>query len=580
MMALSNSLQSGQAPMLCQMCEESNEIKWKCLQCDFLLCTKCQQLHQKVKSTDQHIIIDIKDITTYQQEVNDHPDIINIPCSVHNGQNCCQFCKTCEEIICPLCFLQAHNTHDMIGLSKEYELTLEAVNNFHTEVEENILQIEKGLSKLDIRKTSEESLYESEKQKILNRERVLKYEVEMHTHNLLMKLDHRRDFFKKAVQNEENRSKKLKKDLEIRRESLDHTLKQNNATEVFNIFKQERELRADSKQRIAPVNTRIKGLPQYVPGKQPILMSQHGVLTELGDKEQYKFNFQVLQQFKTKFIIVNNLVCCEDGTMWINNSMTNKLRKIQLKKGSEPVQILKKLKAFAYSMALLPTGDLLISSKTDALQILSKATGDIKRSIFSFSPLLTLAVHVTKANQIIVGVRENGEPFPVNGPRQVIVLDMNGRKENVYHLDNNGQSILTAAARITPDNDNNCYVLDRLNADYDGRIFALNKTNGIRWVYSDQHINKQRTFTPKDLMATKSDNIIVADSTHHIIHIIDTYYGQCFYYLYTKDQLGIQLPFSLDFDNTGTLYIGCGTYKNGSDEAKLYTVQVSGFGIW
>ncbi|CAG2234895.1 unnamed protein product [Mytilus edulis] len=157
---------------------------------------------------------------------------------------------------------------------------------------------------------------------------------------------------------------------------------------------------------------------------------------------------------------------------------------------------------------------------------------------------------------------------------------MNGRKEKVYHLDNNGQSIFTVPARITSDNDNNCYVLDRLSADYDGRIVALNKTNGIRWVYSDQHINKQRTFTPKDLIATKSDNIIVADSTHHIIHIIDTYYGQCLYYLYTKDQLGIKLPFSLEFDNTGTLYIGCGTYKNGSDEAKLYTVQVSGFGIW
>ncbi|VDI29260.1 Hypothetical predicted protein [Mytilus galloprovincialis] len=307
-----------------------------------------------------------------------------------------------------------------------------------------------------------------------------------------MKLDHRREYFKKSVQNEENRSKKLKKDLEIRRESLDHTLKQNNATEVFNIFKQERELRADSKQRIAPVNTRIKGLPQYVPGKQPILMSQHGVLTELGDKEQYKFEFQVLQQFKTKFIVVENLVCCEDGTMWINNNVTNKLRKIQLKKGSEPER----------------------------------------------------------------------------------------RKEKVYHLDNNGQSIFnSSAARITSDNDNNCYVPRSSQcADYDGRIVALNKTNGIRWVYSDQHINKQRTFTPKDLIATKSDNIIVADSTHHIIHIIDTYYGQCLYYLYTKDQLGIQLPFSLEFDNTGTLYIGCGTYKNGSDEAKLYTVQVSGFG--
>ncbi|CAG2194541.1 TIF1A [Mytilus edulis] len=178
MMALSKSLPSGQVPMLCQICEESSEIRWKCLLCDFLLCTKCQKLHKKVKSTDQHTIIDIKDIGTYQQEVSNPPDINNMPCSVHNGQNCCLFCQTCEEVICPLCILQAHKIHNMIGLTEGYKSTQKAVKDFHIEVEESILQTEKGLSKLGLRETSEKSKYESERQKILDRERVLKNEVE------------------------------------------------------------------------------------------------------------------------------------------------------------------------------------------------------------------------------------------------------------------------------------------------------------------------------------------------------------------------------------------------------------------
>ncbi|CAC5379315.1 unnamed protein product [Mytilus coruscus] len=463
----------------------------------------------------------------------------------------------------------------MTGLDEGYKLTVKTVTNFHTEVEDNISQIEKGLSKLDLKESSEESKYETERQKILKRER--ENEVEKHTQNLLTELDQRRDFLKKSVQDEKNRSEKIKKDLENRRESLGYTPRQNNANEVFDIFKQERALRADRKQKVEPVNTKFKGLPQYVPGSQPILKTQHGELIEFKDEnKQDKFRFKVLQQFKTKLPIVESVVCCEDGTLWISYCFTYTLQKIQLNKGSVPVQVLKKLKVNSLDMALLPTGDLLISSMEPVLQILSNATGEIKQATYSFTPLQTTAVHVTKANQIIVGVREKGEPFPVKGPRQVIVMDMDGRKEKVYHLDNDRQSIFTVPIRIISDNDNNIFVLDRLKADVSGRIVALNKTNGIRWVYSGQlDIKKQKKFQPGDLVVTKSDNIIITDRDNHLIHILNTS-GQCIHYLNTKDQLGFELPFSLDIDNKGSLYIGCSTYSS-EPEAKLYTVQVSGF---
>ncbi|XP_063426795.1 uncharacterized protein LOC134710369 [Mytilus trossulus] len=574
-MSLSKSLQKGQVPMSCQMCEESNEIKWKCLLCDFLLCTKCQKLHKKVKSTDQHTIIDIKDIAAYQQEAKDQPDIINIPCSVHNGQNCCLFCKTCEEGICPSCILTAHNKHNMIGLSEGYNLTMKAVKTFHAEIKENILQTEKGLSKLSLNESSEESRYESERQKILDREKALKNEVEKHTQNLLIDLDRQMDYLRKSVHNEENRSKKIKKDLVIRGENLSRSFSQHNANEIFDIFKQEVALRAVGKQKLEPVNTKFKGLPQYIPGKQPILISQHGELNECtDDKEQEKWEFQVVQQFKTKLGLVENLVCCEDGTLWINHFFAKKLQKIQLKKGSVPVHVIKKLKTnLIFNMALLPTGDLLISLMESVLQILSHTTGELNQSAYNFSPLQTIAVHVTKANQIIVGVREKGEPFLVKGPRQVVVTDMDGRREKVYHLDNDGQTMFTVPARITSHNDNNIFVLDRLNTDMDGRIVAIHKTNGIRWVYSGhQHISKQHNFRPSDLLATSSDILIVTDMDIHMIHFLNNA-GQCMHYLSTKDQLGIELPFSLDIDNTGILYIGCNSC--GFDKAKIYTVRVS-----
>ncbi|CAG2255568.1 TIF1A [Mytilus edulis] len=168
-MALYKSPQSEQALMICQMCEESNEIKWICLQCDFFMCTKCQKLHKRVKSTDQHTILDIKDIDSYYPEIINPPDLESIPCCVHKREVCWVFCQTCEEVICGFCIGEAHETHVMIGLTAGYKLTMKAVKDLHTEVVENILQTESGLSKLSLNESSVESTYESERQNILNR---------------------------------------------------------------------------------------------------------------------------------------------------------------------------------------------------------------------------------------------------------------------------------------------------------------------------------------------------------------------------------------------------------------------------
>ncbi|CAG2230780.1 unnamed protein product [Mytilus edulis] len=184
-MALSKSLQRGQVPLACQMCEESNEIKWKCLLCDFLLCTKCQTLHKKVKSTDQHTIIDIKNIATYQQQTNDKLDFSNIPCGIHAGQTCCLFCQSCEVVVCPLCITTIHEKHKMIELAKGYEQTMKTVKTYNSDIDKQLVQTVKVLSELGIFKSSEDSKYELEKQKISSREKVLMDEVKKHTNKLM-----------------------------------------------------------------------------------------------------------------------------------------------------------------------------------------------------------------------------------------------------------------------------------------------------------------------------------------------------------------------------------------------------------
>ncbi|XP_063431656.1 uncharacterized protein LOC134714347 [Mytilus trossulus] len=537
-MALSKSFQKGQVPMLCQMCEESNEIKWKCIQCDFLLCTKCQKLHQKVKSTDQHIIIEIKDIPLHQQQSKDKLDLSNIQCGIHSEHNCFLFCQSCEVVVCPLCITKIHNKHTMVELAEGYQLTLKSMKTFNSEIEEEIDQNEEVLSELGILKSSEDRKYELEKQNILNREKILKDEVEKHTNKLLKELDQRKEILMQSVNNARNRSQKINKDLDLRRKNLNHALNSNIANQVFNIYSEEKTSR---QQRIVPASPKFKKLPKFVPGKNIVQDFYVGELKE-SDDDQKIFEFKVIKQYKTEFEMVNNLVCFDDRSIFISGYPS----------------------------------DLLLSTKESNLTILSGSTSKVNPTKFSVNPLITLGVHVTSDHKILVGVRENQpKTFPVNGPRQVIMMSMDGKKEKVYHTDNKGKLIFTVPFRITTDNDNNIYVIDILDEEYRGRIVALDKTNIVRWIYTgNPDINKKQTMKPGDLVATKSDNIIVTDDHHHMIYILNTI-GQCIHYLNTKDQLGIHIPYSLDIDSTGTLYIGCCTYESEPNEAKIYTV--SGF---
>ncbi|CAG2249105.1 unnamed protein product [Mytilus edulis] len=209
-MALSKSFQKGQVPLVCQMCEESNRLSWKCLHCDFLLCTKCHRnFTKKVKSIDQHTIIDIKDIACHQQQTKDTTDFRNIQCGIHAGQTCFLFCQSCEVVVCPLY-----------------------------------------------------SNYESEKQKILSREKDLKNEVEKHTNKLLKELDQRKEIVMKSVNDAENRSENIDKDLDLQKKTLSQALNSNNAKLVFNIQSEEKTLR---QKRIVPVNTIFPKLPKFVP---------------------------------------------------------------------------------------------------------------------------------------------------------------------------------------------------------------------------------------------------------------------------------------------------------------------------
>jgi hypothetical protein len=64
-------------------------------------------------------------------------------------------------------------------------------------------------------------------------------------------------------------------------------------------------------------------------------------------------------------------------------------------------------------------------------------SGEIK-SILDVSPLVPLAIHINKDNELILGLREPGPPFPIKefSVRQVMVFDSNLQRKIVLEYDN------------------------------------------------------------------------------------------------------------------------------------------------
>ncbi|XP_076100599.1 uncharacterized protein LOC143069715 [Mytilus galloprovincialis] len=459
----------------------------------------------------------------------------------------------------------------MIELVEGYKMTAKKISRFYSELDIQLANYKRERSNLLSFKSSEDFKYEEEKQNILSREKVLKNEVEIHTQQLLKDIGQSWKQIK-SLTDADSESQKINKELEFRKESLTNALASVNTCDVFSAYKEELTSR---QQRIEHANTLYRRLPQYVPGKMRILQSLHGeLITSTDEYSPEQYEFKVIKQYKTGRVLVEILICCDDGTLWVGFVKDNIIQKIQF--SNKLLNVVKEIQTSFVSMVPLPSGDLLISNAESNLKRLSHTTGKITHFKYSVAPLITGAVHVTGDGKIIVRTREKGPLFPVKGTRQVVVIDIQGRTENVYELDNNGKHIFSAPQRITTDTDNNIYVLDYLNEDC-GRILALNKINGVKWIYnSDPDMNQKQTFKPSGLFAAKSDNIIIIDSKNQMIHILNSS-GRCLHYLKTKDQLDIKLPFSVDMDNRGILYIGCNTKSREPDEAKIYTVQISGF---
>lgn len=317
------------------------------------------------------------------------------------------------------------------------------------------------------------SSYTEKKQAIQHQEKVLIDSIHEQSENLLSKLDDRLNKMITPLEADEKKTKENFRDITLRSTFLKDAIDSKDVMKIFKTTEKERT----EKGEISLVDvTKYKSLlPNFVPGciQQETIVSMYGSLKETPFDP--KFNF--LRKFKTTFPQIQCMVYT-NGSMWIGNYSSKKIEQISLLQDGSIQKKKRSVKASnAVKMQLSSSGDLFLSCHVSTLNMFQPKTGKVIPSKYTAAPLITTgAFEISKNNKIIVGARQGGPAqFPPNGPRKIIVMNMEGKHEMTYHLDSESIPIFTGPYRVITDNNFDIYVIDIFNNDKEGRVIKMNK---------------------------------------------------------------------------------------------------------
>lgn len=556
--------QLAQTPLSCQFCESNTEVKWKCYDCCLLLCSPCKfKVHSKLSFHKEHNIVDIRNIS--DKDVNSFSKEdwhLHVVCESHAPNTVCLFCKTCDKLICSLCLLEGHKTHEL----NELQVALDSKKTFLKKVVENIDQ--KLLMEIQKEQQTFDELWSNQQR----HECTIKDNIQTKTEELVLKINerctHMLDQHRLFYQKVNTAFGSVKKTLDQQeqqyldhRNKIDTILSLENPIEILNLSKESVEPSKFTKPSLDFSNSVLCFAETELTAPQ--ISTSFGKLLQVSN----------IKSFNTHLPDINVLNSKGDY-IWINNKEKRTLKKLIIESGFEEDMKFDDLEATDFSIT--PNDELILKiSKANKVKMLT-TNGKLKL-YKDFSPLKPTAVHVTATGDVLIGTKEMGPNFtvPNTGKRQVQVFSIVGKQKEVFEFDEKRQRLFTYVWCLNTTNEGDIIVIDRLSDEFNGRVMMISKEGKLQWQFKG-NTNKEPfvgQFKPR-CVTVKNGVVITSERLSHSLHLLDTKSGQ---FLTTIDtsQLHIYLPQSLSLDPSGNLWIGCGSYRGARDDAKIHLISLS-----
>lgn len=562
-MAFSKSIQKGQIPVSCELCDGGKKIEYKCLDCEVLMCLKCKEkVHAKFKNARDHRVVDIKDVGKHAISL-DTFNFSEVKCQEHPEHVCCVYCKTCKKVICLKCVTKVHNGHSFID-EEEFADKKKIIRNSQEKAERAITQLSTAKDIVKDFRKQEDTKFRKGNQAILDQRNALKNEVDRYADC------HKGDLEKKWKSNNEEIERELNK--------IDNTLTklQCNSNTVNNVtisrdfpkfFDGFDQMNVTSLcEHLPSVNTKFSSLGEFIPGRLTAF-SFGSVEKETLNEKSSKVEFKLAKQYTTQLEQIQVMTLCLYGTMYIADTAHDTLQHIKLCENE--VEVLASYNIKIFGMAITSSNNLLIITESESLKLMNTRTGQITTSIFDIGELLPECLHITSNQSVIVGGTQKDKG-------KVIVMDQEGKYLTVFEHDINGKPLFTHPFAIKSTTNGNIVIAEKL--EFHGRVVVLRKNGDVLRIYKGHtDINtKDKPFSPVDLLTTPSDSIIIFDMNTYNIHIISSE-GETITFYDLWENMELNSPYSLLHYTPGHFFIGSSPgMSEKTKKAELFELEYSG----
>ena len=564
-MAFSSSIKKAQIVKLCDLCETETNLKWRCIQCDKILCEKCKKIHNKVQTNTQHQIVNLK---IPFQDLEQKVILDNIRCTEHQTNMTCLFCRTCDHLVCPDCVSFKHNNHKFEPIEKILSEKLDELKGVEARYCKDLTICQAKVEEFQISETKYESLFDKSITKIKEREQTMIDSVRKYSIELQKQIELDRKSEKKKFLNIKRQTDQTKKTIILHQDEIMAALKSIQGSTIFTTATKSKKMMSDL--NFNPIPSEIK---YFIPGKETVndIPNLFGSLLKMKIPQvQSDIDFEVVNSYTTDLLGIYNIITVDDISTWVNDYTKQVIRQINI--DNDNITTTKQISCVILDMTLTSNNDILLSVfNSSDIKLLTKS-GEIKPFFSASSPLLPRGIHVTSDNYIIVGVIEPGDPYtPTDkSTRALLIFGMDGKQQHTYQYDSNKHRLFTVPHRITTNYNKDIVVVDLTSRDT-GRVVVVGWEGGLRWTYTGHSkINVTTQFDPNDVVTTTAGHIIVCDCSTHALHVLSEQ-GDILTCKVMEDT-GIKYPISLDIDMRGQLWVGCDE-DEGSD-ATIHKVKL------
>lgn len=112
---------NSQVAVTCQVCKESRNVKWRCMDCLLkTICERCKDNHSQNPSFSKHTIVNLTDPPVCKDRMEQRlgAEFRKKQCTKHNIKTYNFFCRTCNFLVCPDCITEVHSNHNLAEISQ------------------------------------------------------------------------------------------------------------------------------------------------------------------------------------------------------------------------------------------------------------------------------------------------------------------------------------------------------------------------------------------------------------------------------------------------------------------------------